>query len=60
VFGGAQFESGDEFLIEVADNQLGHENHTIAMISQLSMRGANRCQPTTVELRHYVGKIATR
>ena len=25
VFGGTQFEASEEFLIEVADNQLGHE-----------------------------------
>jgi hypothetical protein len=48
VFCGTQFEASDEFLIEVADNQLGHE--TMPLISSLSMLTANTCQPTTVEL----------
>lgn len=58
VFGRSQFEPGDEFLIEVSDDQLAH-GCVIAMISALPMIGPSACQADNDALCHNIIEIAT-
>jgi hypothetical protein len=44
--GGAPLEAGDELIIEIADDQLGHWDLAMATISSLSMLGANAFRAT--------------